>query len=335
MQRAIDAAADPRDRRAGRGTTVRAGAGTTTPDAVVRPRRARRGTAPPVRTGPRPAPPDGGPRWETGRTRGPSRPHEPSDARQATRRGRADVRRGGPPLRPHQHGAVVRAGPAVAAPHPPVPRARARAAGARPRRRHRGLDDRARPRRRRGRGLRLLPRACCAPGSPAAAPVPFVAGDATNLPFADGVFDAAVISFGLRNVSDVAPRPCARWPGSCGPADGSWCASSAGPTFAPFRVLYLNYLMRALPWVAAQGVVQQRGLRLPGRVDPGLAGPAGTRRDDRRQRLGLGALPQPDRRDRGPAPGRAAAPVSGPRGQGYRTDRNGPATGSAHRRRFT
>ena len=33
--------------------------------------------------------------------------------------------------------------------------------------------------------------------------VPFVAGDAMHLPFADGVFDAATISFGLRNVVDV------------------------------------------------------------------------------------------------------------------------------------
>ena len=35
--------------------------------------------------------------------------------------------------------------------------------------------------------------------------VPFVAGDAMALPFADASFDAAVISFGLRNVADV-PR---------------------------------------------------------------------------------------------------------------------------------
>ncbi len=33
--------------------------------------------------------------------------------------------------------------------------------------------------------------------------VPFVAGDALHLPFADGAFDAATISFGLRNVADV------------------------------------------------------------------------------------------------------------------------------------
>ena len=33
--------------------------------------------------------------------------------------------------------------------------------------------------------------------------VPFVAGDATRLPFRDAAFDAVVISFGLRNVDEV------------------------------------------------------------------------------------------------------------------------------------
>ena len=32
--------------------------------------------------------------------------------------------------------------------------------------------------------------------------LPFVAGDGLHLPFADGVFDAATISFGLRNLAD-------------------------------------------------------------------------------------------------------------------------------------
>ena len=36
---------------------------------------------------------------------------------------------------------------------------------------------------------------------PPAGPVWFVAGDAMDLPFADGVFDAVTISFGLRNVA--------------------------------------------------------------------------------------------------------------------------------------
>jgi demethylmenaquinone methyltransferase/2-methoxy-6-polyprenyl-1,4-benzoquinol methylase len=79
--------------------------------------------------------------------------------------------------------------------------------------------------------------------------VPFVAGDATNLPFADGVFDAAVISFGLRNVSDpaLALREMAR---VVRPGGRLVICEFSRPTWRPFRVVYLNYLMRALPWVA-------------------------------------------------------------------------------------
>jgi demethylmenaquinone methyltransferase/2-methoxy-6-polyprenyl-1,4-benzoquinol methylase len=79
--------------------------------------------------------------------------------------------------------------------------------------------------------------------------IPYVAGDATQLPFADGSFDAAVISFGLRNVSDVplALREMAR---VVRPGGRLVICEFSRPTFRPFRVLYLNYLMRALPWVA-------------------------------------------------------------------------------------
>jgi demethylmenaquinone methyltransferase/2-methoxy-6-polyprenyl-1,4-benzoquinol methylase len=79
--------------------------------------------------------------------------------------------------------------------------------------------------------------------------VPFVAGDATRLPFADGAFDAAVISFGLRNVGDVplALRELAR---VVRPGGRLVVCEFSRPTWRPFRVLYLNYLMRALPWVA-------------------------------------------------------------------------------------
>jgi demethylmenaquinone methyltransferase/2-methoxy-6-polyprenyl-1,4-benzoquinol methylase len=79
--------------------------------------------------------------------------------------------------------------------------------------------------------------------------VPFVAGDATRLPFGDGVFDAAVISFGLRNVSDppLALREMAR---VVRPGGRLVICEFSRPTWRPFRALYLNYLMRALPWVA-------------------------------------------------------------------------------------
>jgi demethylmenaquinone methyltransferase/2-methoxy-6-polyprenyl-1,4-benzoquinol methylase len=79
--------------------------------------------------------------------------------------------------------------------------------------------------------------------------VPFVAGDATALPFRDGAFDAAVISFGLRNVSD-APRALREMARVVRPGGRLVICEFSRPTWRPFRGLYLNYLMRALPWVA-------------------------------------------------------------------------------------
>jgi demethylmenaquinone methyltransferase / 2-methoxy-6-polyprenyl-1,4-benzoquinol methylase len=79
--------------------------------------------------------------------------------------------------------------------------------------------------------------------------VPFVAGDAMCLPFRDASFDAVVISFGLRNVLDpsAALREMAR---VVRPGGRLVICEFSRPTWRPFRLLYLNYLMRALPWVA-------------------------------------------------------------------------------------
>jgi demethylmenaquinone methyltransferase/2-methoxy-6-polyprenyl-1,4-benzoquinol methylase len=79
--------------------------------------------------------------------------------------------------------------------------------------------------------------------------VPLVAGDALHLPFADATFDAATISFGLRNVSDVeqALREMAR---VVRPGGRLVVCEFSRPTSSLFRRLYLNYLMRALPVVA-------------------------------------------------------------------------------------
>jgi demethylmenaquinone methyltransferase/2-methoxy-6-polyprenyl-1,4-benzoquinol methylase len=79
--------------------------------------------------------------------------------------------------------------------------------------------------------------------------VPFVAGDALHLPFADGVFDAATISFGLRNVADVrrALQELAR---VVRPGGRLVVCEFSRPVFPPFRFDYLNYVMRALPWIA-------------------------------------------------------------------------------------
>ena len=79
--------------------------------------------------------------------------------------------------------------------------------------------------------------------------LPFVAGDALHLPFANDSFDAVTISFGLRNVADVdaalvelrrVTRPGGRL---------VVCEFSA-PVIAPIRAASTESLMRALPVVA-------------------------------------------------------------------------------------
>lgn len=79
--------------------------------------------------------------------------------------------------------------------------------------------------------------------------LPFVAGDAMRLPFADGVFDAVTISFGLRNVHDPAAG-LAEMARVTRPGGRLVVCEFSTPTWAPFRVAYQNYLMRALPAIA-------------------------------------------------------------------------------------
>ncbi|MBU6531939.1 demethylmenaquinone methyltransferase [Streptomyces sp. NPDC057245] len=79
--------------------------------------------------------------------------------------------------------------------------------------------------------------------------LPFTAGDATRLPFRDDVFDAVTISFGLRNVqdTDAALREMHR---VTRPGGRVVICEFSHPTWAPFRTVYTEYLMRALPPVA-------------------------------------------------------------------------------------
>src|SRR5215210_3440232 len=71
-------------------------------------------------------------------------------------------------------------------------------------------------------------------GKAARPALPFTAGDATRLPFADGTFDAVTISFGLRNIVDPqaglkemlrVTRPGGRFV----------VCEFSHPTWAPFR----------------------------------------------------------------------------------------------------
>ncbi|MBC7303763.1 MAG: demethylmenaquinone methyltransferase [Nocardia sp.] len=79
--------------------------------------------------------------------------------------------------------------------------------------------------------------------------VPMVAGDAMALPFADDSFDAVTISFGLRNVADIdlALREMLR---VTKPGGRVVVCEFSTPVFGPFRTVYMEYLMKALPRVA-------------------------------------------------------------------------------------
>jgi demethylmenaquinone methyltransferase/2-methoxy-6-polyprenyl-1,4-benzoquinol methylase len=79
--------------------------------------------------------------------------------------------------------------------------------------------------------------------------MPFTAGDATKLPFADASFDAVTISFGLRNVqeTDAALAEMVR---VTKPGGRVVICEFSHPTWPPFRTVYTEYLMRALPPIA-------------------------------------------------------------------------------------
>lgn len=79
--------------------------------------------------------------------------------------------------------------------------------------------------------------------------IDFVAGDATNLPFASDSFDAATISFGLRNVENPQ-EAIAEMLRVTKPGGTLVIAEFSHPTFAPFRTVYSEYLMKALPPIA-------------------------------------------------------------------------------------
>ena len=79
--------------------------------------------------------------------------------------------------------------------------------------------------------------------------LPFVAGDGMALPFRNGAFDAATISFGLRNIHDrrAGLRELAR---VVRPGGRLVVCEFSHPTWTPLRTLYTEYLMKALPTVA-------------------------------------------------------------------------------------
>jgi demethylmenaquinone methyltransferase / 2-methoxy-6-polyprenyl-1,4-benzoquinol methylase len=131
--------------------------------------------------------------------------------------------------------------------------------------------------------------------------LPFVAGDALRLPFADASFDAVTISFGLRNVADV-DAALAEMLRVTRPGGRLVVCEFSAPRWRPLRTLYVEYLMRALPGVArrvssnpdAYSYLAESIRAWPDQR--ALAGPVGGRR------LACGGLAGPERGDRRAAP---------------------------------
>jgi demethylmenaquinone methyltransferase/2-methoxy-6-polyprenyl-1,4-benzoquinol methylase len=80
--------------------------------------------------------------------------------------------------------------------------------------------------------------------------LPFVAGDAMRLPFADASFDAVTISFGLRNLvhTEGGLREMLR---VTRPGGRLVVCEFSTPAWAPGRAAYDRYLRTVLPRIAA------------------------------------------------------------------------------------
>ncbi len=100
-----------------------------------------------------------------------------------------------------------------------------------------------------GQTLRGSPRRTAPADADAAARLRFVAGDALDLPFAAGTFDAVTISFGLRNVADTG-QALAELRRVTRPGGKLVVCEFSHLQNARLNALYEQYLIRALPVVA-------------------------------------------------------------------------------------
>jgi len=77
----------------------------------------------------------------------------------------------------------------------------------------------------------------------------FSKADALNLPFEANTFDVVTISYGLRNTVDY-PKALAEALRVAKPGGRMVVVEFSHPTWRPFRTLYTEYLMKALPIIA-------------------------------------------------------------------------------------
>jgi len=97
--------------------------------------------------------------------------------------------------------------------------------------------------------LGMLRAAAARLGGPSVGGVHLVAGDGLRLPFASGVFDSVTVSFGLRNVASV-PACLTELRRVTRPRGRLVVCEFSRPGWPPWRALYRDYLMRALPPLA-------------------------------------------------------------------------------------
>lgn len=79
--------------------------------------------------------------------------------------------------------------------------------------------------------------------------VPLLAGDALHLPFRDGVFDAATISFGLRNVVRVG-EALAEMARVVRPGGTLVVCEFSRPTWTPMRLAFHSGVLNVIPLLA-------------------------------------------------------------------------------------
>ena len=109
-------------------------------------------------------------------------------------------------------------------------------------------------------------------GKKARPALPFTAGDGTQLPFADDTFDAVTISFGLRNIVDplAGLREMLR---VTRPGGRLVVCEFSHPTWAPFRTVYVEYLMQR---AAARSPARSPRHRTPTSTSPSRSAPGPT-----------------------------------------------------------
>ena len=132
-------------------------------------------------------------------------------------------------------------------------------------------------------------------------------GDAMNLALDDDSVDAYIISFGIRNVSDVqgALNEARR---VLKPGGRFFCLEFSHPTSSAVAAIYETYSFKVIPFMGRTGGARSRQLSVPGRKHQTLPGPGNLQGHDGQGRFQAPELHQLLRRRLRPARGLGVRP---------------------------